>query len=240
MPVISISDYLRRIQKASTTNEIQVIEAVLIDGRYGEVQLNPMRYSRIVILSPKGIETRTIKNMKMFDEIVDIFRKALYNGLYPVIRLHIQANSVMKIEETGKGVEIKDLAIKLRNIAEKSKKYTIAEGEGTFYWSGENARIVDDNGTLIILPRRLLSPSLLAELLDEKRIRYMLLLLGGSQYADAFIATEILEEEQEDKNASTTNSVATEGTNEVTQEVDAEVKKEVEELIAQAIEVDQQ
>ena len=104
----------------------------------------------------------------------------------------------------------------------------------------ENARIVDDNGTLIILPRRLLSPSLLAELLDEKRIRYMLLLLGGSQYADAFIATEILEEEQEDKNASTTNSVATEGTNEVTQEVDAEVKKEVEELIAQAIEVDQQ
>lgn len=240
MPVISISDYLRRIQKASITNEMQVIEAVLIDGRYGELVSNPTRYPRIVILSPNGIEARTVKNGKMFDEIVNIFRETLLKGMYPLIRLYIHTNSVTKIEAVGKGIKIENLAAKLRNIAEKSKKYILAEGEGVFYWSGENARIIDDNGTPIVLPRRLLSPSLLAEILDEKKIRYMLLLLGGSQYADAFIVTEILEEEQEDENTSTTNSVATEETNEVTQEVDAEVKKEVEELIAQAIEVDQQ
>lgn len=240
LPIISISDYLKRVRSVSSINEVKVVDAVLIDGRYGELLTNPTRYPRIVVLSPSGIEARTIKSEKMFDETVDIFREALLKGLYPVIRLHIHANTVAKIEAVGKGIRIEELAVKLRSIAEKSKKYILAEGEGVFYWSGENARIIDENGTPLVLPRRLLSPSLLAEILDEKKIRYMLLLLGGSQYADAFIVTEILEEEQEEKSTPTTNPVTAEETNDEEQEVDAEVKKEVEELIAQAIEVDKQ
>jgi len=173
MPVLSISEYLKKAkQRVESLNEVKITECIMIDGRNYSVDGGNIRIPRVIVITSKGIEVRSIRSISLFDKIKEEFERSVLNQKYPVLRLKEIGNTVIDVELTGKGVDMEKVIVKIRELAEKHQKYYVYEGEGTFFWRGEQAII--EGSEPVYLPARLLSPAVFAEVVDGKRIRYML------------------------------------------------------------------
>lgn len=245
MPVFSISEYLKRVQRnIDSVSNAKVINVIMIDGRDVSIdQQGRVRLPRICILSENGIELRTIRKLNLFDKIKEHFTSMLSNGLYPIMKLKLVGNIVTDVELNNRGIKIEDAARKILRIAEQQKKYSVFKGEGTFYWRGEQG-VIENDGESVLLPPRLLTPSALAQVLDGKRIKYFLLTVPGSIVADAFIVTEVSEREEErgtgteaGAEAPIEETVVEEEQEVATEDEEDEIRSEFNELISQAVEV---
>jgi len=241
MPIYSISEYLKRAQRAvETMNDARTIDAIMIDGRdYAIDDQGNIRIPRICIISGNGIELRSVKRLKLFSEIKEHFNKMITRALYPVLKIKIIGNVIMDIEIDNKGVKIEDVAQKIVDIAKSQKKYAVFQGEGVFYWRGEQA-VIENGDERVYLPSRLLSPAALAQILDGKKIKYLLLTVPGSRIADAFIVTGVTEGEVNEPTglSSTEDTETVEEERTETEEEEQQLRSEFNELISQAIEVE--